>query len=277
MNELIDLNIALMDKAEGRLLGSLDDVERELWRRVREILFEFKTESGYFVPDDMNAQVINSLKRELRAILKASSFPSKVDDFLASFDEIGENIQAIHSEMNEISVPKSLVNRQKKLAIANTIDNLLESNVSARFVDPIKRSLYNHVNFGSGVLDAERDLRRAILGQGEEAGILRRWVGQVARDSIQQYEGGINRKVAEEFGLTDWIYVGPTGGNTRKQCERWMRIGTLRAQDLQAEIEWAQKNGSGMIPGTTPENFAVNRGGYNCRHSAYPTRNKSER
>jgi len=276
VNDLIDLNIRLMDDAEARLLGSIEEVEAEIWNRVREILFQFKTKDGYFVPDEMNATLVNSLKRELRTILKSTSFPSKVDDFLASFDEIGENVQAIHQDLNGIRVPQNLVNRQKLIAISNTMDNLLESNVSARFVDPIKRSLFNHVNFGSGVLDAEADLRRTIISQGGDAGVLRRWVGQVARDSIQQYEGGINRKVAEEFGLTNWIYVGATGGVTRKQCARWMRIGTIEGKNLQAEISWAQKNGSGMIPGTTPENFPVNRGGYNCRHSAYPTRAKEE-
>jgi len=25
-----------------------------------------------------------------------------------------------------------------------------------------------------------------------------------------------------------------------------------------------------MIPNTTPQNFMINRGGYNCRHSAIP-------
>jgi aminopeptidase N len=41
---------------------------------------------------------------------------------------------------------------------------------------------------------------------------------------------------------------------------------------LQDEIDWADNNGTGMIPDTTPENFCQNRGGFNCRHIAYPVR-----
>jgi hypothetical protein len=39
---------------------------------------------------------------------------------------------------------------------------------------------------------------------------------------------------------------------------------------------WADANGTGMIPNTTPENFCQNRGGFNCRHIAYPVRNPNK-
>lgn len=265
-----------MDDAELKLLTSLDDIEADLWDRVRRILSEFKTEKGYLVPDQANTRLINSLKRELRQVIKSSTFPDEVDEFLTSFDGIGDNMRAIHKELNGINVPKDLVNKQKQLAIQNTVTSLVDSNVSLSFVEPIKRSLVNHINFGSGVLDAERELRQYIMGQSGNSGVLHRWVGQVARDSVQQYEGAINQKIAEKYNLTAWRYVGPSGGVTRPQCNRWMSKGTLTREELAAEIAWAESNGSGMIPGTTPDNWAVRRGGYNCRHTAYPVKEDSK-
>jgi len=44
----------------------------------------------------------------------------------------------------------------------------------------------------------------------------------------------------------------------------------LLKEDLPREISWANSNGQGMIPGTNENNFAVFRGGYNCRHTAIP-------
>ena len=272
MNEIHDLNTALMDRAERELLSSIDDVEEEVWRIVRKILREFQTKDGFFVPDDASTQVINSLRKELRDLLKRTSLPDRMDDFFHHFDEIGDNVAAIHKELNNIRVPKSLINRQKKFAVENTVFSMLDSNVSLKFVDPVKRSLFNHINFGSGVLDAENELRTMILGQGEDLGILRRWVGQVARDSIQQYEGGINQRVAVEYELDGFRYVGSLVEDSRPQCVRWMNMGVISKKDLADEINWAKRNGSGMISATTPETFAVYRGGYNCRHTAYPTR-----
>ena len=50
------------------------------------------------------------------------------------------------------------------------------------------------------------------------------------------------------------------------------KLGLLLFEDLEEEIAWAENNGTGMIPNTTPENFCQNRGGFNCRHIAYPVR-----
>jgi hypothetical protein len=46
----------------------------------------------------------------------------------------------------------------------------------------------------------------------------------------------------------------------------------LPFEDLQKEINWAFANGRGMNDATTPETFALYRGGYNCRHMAIPFR-----
>jgi len=51
---------------------------------------------------------------------------------------------------------------------------------------------------------------------------------------------------------------------------RWADKGHILFSELEEEIRWAENNGSGMIEGTTPDNFAELRGGYNCRHFAVP-------
>jgi hypothetical protein len=58
--------------------------------------------------------------------------------------------------------------------------------------------------------------------------------------------------------------------DSRSQCVRWVKKRILQKSELDSEISWANNNGSGMIAGTNKENFAVYRGGYNCRHSAIP-------
>ena len=74
------------------------------------------------------------------------------------------------------------------------------------------------------------------------------------------------------------LYVGSLVKDSRPQCKRWVnykehgQTGLLAVKDLNREIAWAYANGKGMIPGTTTETFRQFRGGFNCRHEAYPVR-----
>ena len=101
---------------------------------------------------------------------------------------------------------------------------------------------------------------------------------QASRDALLQYDGVVNEAVRKVYKMDALLYVGSIVKDSRAQCERWVRetkngkLGLILFEDLQDEIDWADNNGTGMIPNTTPENFCQNRGGYNCRHIAYPVR-----
>jgi len=101
-------------------------------------------------------------------------------------------------------------------------------------------------------------------------GQLKKYVSQVSRDALNQFDGQVNSRIAEEFGLNAFRYVGSIIEDSRPQCVRWVGKEVLLLDELSNEISWAYSNGTGMIPGTTRDNFAVYRGGYNCRHSAIP-------
>jgi hypothetical protein len=103
-------------------------------------------------------------------------------------------------------------------------------------------------------------------------------VKQISRDALGQFDGQINAIIADEFGLDAFRYVGSIIDDSRAQCVRWVGKRILEKSEMQSEIAWANNNGSGMIPGTNPDNFLVFRGGYNCRHRAIPFKlTKSQR
>ena len=115
-----------------------------------------------------------------------------------------------------------------------------------------------------------------INGNREQLGVFERWVGQIARDAVNEYQGGINAQIKVQYDLTDIRYVGSLVEDSRPQCVRWVKElgGRIKGTDLQAEIDWAYDHGSGMKPDTNPENFPQKRGGYNCEHIAIPTKFK---
>jgi hypothetical protein len=95
---------------------------------------------------------------------------------------------------------------------------------------------------------------------------------------LNQFDGQTNARIADEFGLDAFRYVGSLIDDSRPQCRRWIAKRVLQKSEMLNEINWAYNNGTGMISGTTPDNFAVFRGGYNCRHAAIPFKlTKSQR
>jgi hypothetical protein len=124
----------------------------------------------------------------------------------------------------------------------------------------------------------ENFLTAYVVGTPELNGLYSRYVKQISRDALGQFDGQINAIIADEFGLDAFRYVGSIIDDSRAQCVRWVGKRILEKSEMQSEIAWANNNGTGMIPGTNPDNFLVFRGGYNCRHRAIPFKlTKSQR
>jgi hypothetical protein len=147
---------------------------------------------------------------------------------------------------------------------------LTGSGVNANFVEPVRQGLFQNIAAGTTKSDLEQYLTNYILGNPNVDGLYSRYVKQVSRDALNQFDGQVNSRIAEEFDLDAFRYVGSLIDDSRSQCIRWVKKRILQKSELDSEIAWSFNNGSGMIAGTNSENFAVFRGGYNCRHSAIP-------
>lgn len=270
----LDDNAIVIKRLEKKLTRSVTDIEEEIYKLVDRLMREFDIKDGEFVPQEKAGAVLAKLNREIRKILSKVNVKDEVLDFIDDFDQIDRNIKAVQEQLNGIEVPGRIFTDQKRWIIDNTVNSLLESNINLNFIAPVKQILYSRVTFGGSVVDAEKQLRQLIVGDSEKYGVLRRWMGQVARDAIYEYEGGINQQIKVQYELNAVRYVGGLVEDSRPQCVRWVKEfgGLLRDDQLEAEIRWAYRNGSGMKPDTTPENFAQKRGGYNCRHEAIPVR-----
>ena len=257
-------------------MKNVAEIQKEISDLVNELIFEFEIKNGKFVPQTDSAFVIATLNKRIKAIIQNSRLEEEILGFIDDFDLIDQNIKAIQLKENGIQLNNSIFTAQKTWAIDNTVNSLLESNISTKFTQPIKKLLYNRVMFGSTVVDAEKQLRSIILGNKGELGVFERWVGQIARDSIYEYQGSVNAQIKVEYELNALRYVGGLVEDSRCQCRRWVEDydGLLTDEILPQEIAWAYRYGSGMKPDTTPENFPQKRGGFNCTHLAIPTRSE---
>jgi hypothetical protein len=165
---------------------------------------------------------------------------------------------------------EDLISPVQRTAVQTTLDGLTGSGVNANFVEPVRQGLFQNIAAGTTKSDLEQYLTNYIVGNPNVDGLYSRYVKQVSRDALNQFDGQVNSRIAEEFDLDAFRYVGSLIDDSRSQCIRWVKKRILQKSDLESEIGWASNNGSGMIAGTNAENFAVFRGGYNCRHSAIP-------
>jgi len=265
------LNNKIAEAGIKRLTTSAVTSQQKILDIVIRHLEKYPTQGGKLVWDKTNKKLLSRLTPELQKAIEDADFEKSMLRFFDDFDQIGQNIRDLHNRVNSIKIPISELQAEKAIIVDSTINGLVQANMNQSFLIPVKQALFNKIRFGASVTDTESYLRQMIMGD-ENAGLIERWVGQVARDSANQYEGTIHQKVKEEYGLTKTAYVGPILENTRPQCERWVEMGEIEDSELQNEIDWANNYGKGMIPGTDPSTFAILRGGYNCVHTAIPTK-----
>lgn len=272
LEELVEANATISETVAAEFVERFKTIEGDLFDRLVDLLKKFPTRGGRFVNDATSAKLIANIKRVLEQVMRREELREAVRDLLPEFDRIAANTAMMHGEENDIKVSKALLTDTKVRMIDFTADSVLDAGYDARFVVPVRKVLFQHVNLGAEVLETESALRMLIHGQDDADGVLSRYAGQVARDSLNQYEGQVHSVIADLYELQNSRYVGNIIATSRCQCRRWVRMGVIPGEHLRAEIRAAFNFGSGMIPGTTPTTFMIYRGGYNCLHSAIPTR-----
>lgn len=266
--------------ANQTFFDSLPATEQRIFAAVSKHVQKFSSDGENFVFDDGNVLLTNQVERIILDALQSSKYPSDVNGFLRNFETLKQYNFDIHRDVNDLSEKElgELINPIQRATVEQTLQGLTGSGVSSNFIEPLRTGIFQNIVAGSTKADLEAYLRRFILGNPDVDGLLSRYVKQVSRDALNQFDGQVNAKIASEFGLDAYRYVGSLIEDSRPQCRRWVAMGVIQSKDLPSEIAWMNANGTGAIPGTSAETFSIYRGGYNCRHSAIPFKlTKSQR
>lgn len=269
------------DKALEILQKRFDKVEPKFVRQVVDWVEKFRTTSGNLVRSKENLARLGSFKTAINRFLEKAGYNVMVLGFLENFDEIGANTQLVQQELNGIAITKSFLNPFKRYAVNNVIAAMEGQGLNTDLINPLKNELLIAVNQGSSLTDVVASIAGQLTTTEARQGVLKRITLQASRDALLQYDGIVNEAVRKSYKMDALLYVGSIVKDSRAQCERWVKedkngkVGLILFEDLQNEINWAEDNGTGMIPNTTPENFCQNRGGFNCRHIAYPVRSQN--
>lgn len=278
--KIIDKKIKTIDTAELDLYGQLNDVEKIIFEDLKKAINKLNVDGGKIQFDEKNIDLVNELDRVMIDAIQGSNMPSAITKYLRNFQTISDFNFDVHNDVNDLSKTEleKLVSPVQKLAVETTLNGLTGSGVNTNFIEPVRQGIFQNIVAGTNRTELEEYLRNYVLGNPNVDGLYSRYVKQVTRDALGQFDGQTNARIADEFGLDAFRYVGSLIDDSRPQCRRWIGKRVLQKSELQSEINWANNNGTGMIGGTTPENFPVYRGGYNCRHAAIPFKlTKSQR
>lgn len=278
-------NERFIDKSVDNLLVSLDKYSEELLKKLVKYLSEFDKKDGNL--NSSQFDLILGVDKFIRSAVFDTKLDSKIKNYLSTFDEATGKILSINEEFANriINVNTDrLLNDNKKFAL-NNLKGIGFENVTKIIQD----ILYKGISNNSSVQAVENQLRNTILPS-EGVDLLSRHFGQVAQDSLYQYQGEVNQKVIETYNFKAFRYVPLTEvKDTRPICDHIIDKGGLIGFDELKTIlneycpngnpskerttikirneEKTMAKGSGMIQGTNLNNFVMNRGGYRCRHS----------
>ena len=276
----MDLNAPekINEKAIQLLQKRYDKIEPKFVKSVVSWIEKFRTTNGNLVRGKDSLKRLSSFKKTIERYLLQAGYNDMISGFLESFDELGTEQQSIHKELNGVKITKSFLNTYKRWAVNNVIASMQGQGLNQALINPLKNELLIAINQGSSITDVVKSIAGQLTTTEARQGVLKRISLQTSRDAVLQYDGVVNEAIRKVYKMDAVLYVGSIVKDSRPQCQRWVtetkngKLGLILFEDLQNEIDWADDNGTGMIANTTPENFCQNRGGYNCRHIAYPVR-----
>jgi hypothetical protein len=280
IESLLNRGDEITDAAEQSVIEAARKAEEELYREISKIFNEVDVSAGKLKDTKKAREFLLSIDKRIKEVLNNSEYKTAVSGLIKDFDKITQNNIDLQAAINKKIISKKQLLPIQQLEVNNTIERLLGSGIDKDFVAPIRQTLYRNIVLGVGVEETRSALEDFILSKPKKESVLSRYVGQVSRDSIMQFDGSIQQSIGAELELPDYIYTGSLILDSRAQCVHWVNKAELPGEELEAEIKTAVNGGtfpdsekkcSGMNPSTTLSTFSIYRGGYNCRHRAIVT------
>lgn len=229
-----------------------------------------------------NMKTLARLNKELKELINSNVFASPVKNILKDFDQVEIISKKILESEADLDLKDFNIAPEKQLIIDEISNGLLnDAMIEANLRNPLKKIMYRYVTTGMPIDKAEKELRSFILTDEESLGFAERYVKTITIESLSRFDGTINQRVAKEYKLDGFRFVGSNIITTEPQC-RQMTTGTgelarfevngkYRVQDLPEMISLMRKYRS-THKNLDPSNFFIIRWHWGCRHQAIPTR-----
>jgi hypothetical protein len=266
-----------MDGSVDKVVYAAETAQNRIYRALQQRIFDFEISDGRFIANQDYAKRFAIIQREINGIINSLYKPS-ITEYLNTYKTVDETTAYLHKSYNELVIEKSVFNAAKR-SIYDQAEYYLLDGLADAYVQPAKYILMQAVANGVTLKQAESLLRNwndgemkagSSISSSRPSPRLQAYAGQIARDSIFQYNGAIQDRIGQQYGLTEFIYVGGLVKDSREFCIHLVK--QRRKISLDEIPELVKKYPKGLIPNTTKENFPVKRGGFGCLHTVMMVR-----
>ena len=287
-----------VDNAEARFNGVITKTEKQIFDSAVDAIKRLDVDaSGYIKTTTANLKLLQEIKSRLERIANNKEYLQGVKELAKAFADIYKAQVAYYSNefaqksMNEHT--RDRYDAMKRIAVSNTIDGLTGAGLQSGVLDSLNKMLLKAVTGGEKYSDLVSSFRNQLISSKDGQSAFAKYAGTYATTALTQYAGQNNRLFTDDLGCEWFEYVGSQIETTREFCNVILEHHpyihkTEIPQILKGEIV-SQKTGElihvslnpktglpkGMIEGTTPENFQINVGGWNCRHQLCPVAKES--
>ena len=248
---------------ETQIKKTLEDLEAQIISDIAEHKKLLSTQP--FSPEllrqktAITIQLRNDFKKQFQ-----NTFLAESDSLIREYDQlVGEFMK----EFGKLDIPDKFKNLTK--VDLDTISALKTQTfqgfeeVANTYLTEINTNVYQNVIGGRSFDDMVRDISGKLTGGVDAAGRpMSSHAGQLAHDSIMQFDAQFVKAKASSAGLTHFRYAGTAITTTRDFCQR--HIGQVYSEEEIRSI-W-----SGSWTGKSSGDPFVVRGGYRCRHTWNP-------
>ena len=258
---------SLLDKLSLQHESQIQRTLAELESQIISDIAEHKSllTSEVFTPEILrqktaiSIQLRNDFKKEFQ-----TTFLAKSDSLIRDYDQA---VNEFMKDFGELNIPDKFKNLTK--IDLETINALKTQSfqgfeeVANKYLTEINANVYQNVIAGRSFEDMVKDISGKLTGLEDVAGRpMSSHAGQLAHDSIMQFDAQFVKAKASSAGLTHFRYAGTAITTTREFCKR--HIGQVYSEKKIRSI-W-----SGTWTGKSSGDPFVVRGGYRCRHTWNP-------
>jgi hypothetical protein len=276
-----------IDKAIAKFNKVIPKIQRSIFDDIQEELKRLDTSNGKIKTTVANLKIVTSIKNKLLRLILTPEYKKEVKDFVTAFNDVTKLQNQYWISVEKDFKPKALLKEIKKQAIADTVKSLTASGIGSTIQEQIADILRTNITTGGSYSDLNNQLRESLVNTKTDGSLLK-YTKQITTDAINQYSAQYTQAVSDDLGFEWFGYQGSDIVTTRPFCDamtdfRYFHVTEiprlLAAKDLyymkdgvKTKVPIYKKTGlpHGMIPGTNPANFQINRGGYNCGHQIRP-------
>lgn len=268
---MIDKLTQETDRAIKAFIDAIPAVQKKIYSKLLDELKQLTLYSDGSIKNNLeNIKRISRIKKELENIVLDKKYLTSVSEYLTAFETV-EKIQNIYfSKLSSDFTPMKVLAEVKKQAITDTAEMLTRNGVDVNFLNPIKEIIKTNITSGGSYAELTEQLRKEILGTPDLDGKLMKYAQQVTTDAINQYSAQYMKIITDDLGLVWFRYVGSLIKTSRPFCVALVKKSYVHKDEfpeiLKGNIDGKKVSLAGLNANTTPDNFQILRGGWNCGH-----------